>query len=130
MKRIHVVAVVLCLLGGAGAGLLYQELRRPPPAAASVQTGNYSAYLPEGGRKVVFYSLSACEFCKLARGLLEKHSIAYELRELDASEAHREQARALGARSVPLLIIGDHKVEGWDEARIVAILEQERFLQR
>lgn len=129
MKRIHVIAVLVCLLAGAGAGLAYRELRAPS-SAASVQTGDYSAYLPAGGRTVVFYSLSECQFCDLTRTLLDEHAVGYDERELGSNAAFREQARALEARSVPLLLIGDHKVEGWDEAQILAILEQERFLER
>ncbi|WP_407351197.1 glutaredoxin family protein [Luteimonas sp. R10] len=129
MKRIHLIAVAVCVLAGAGAGFAYQELRAPPSSAV-VQTGDYSAYLPEDGRKVVFYSLSTCQFCNLTRALLEENAVAYDERKLDADEAFLEQAHALNARSVPLLLVGGHKIEGYDEARILAVLEQERFLER
>jgi glutaredoxin len=129
MKKAHVLAIVVCLALGAGAGYAYQNLNRPAYPPALIETGDYRDYYREGDQRVIVYTLSTCSLCDRMRTLLDEHAIGYTEREIDSNAAFRTEALALNARSTPLLLIGNHKIEGYDEKRTLAILRQENLLK-
>ena len=70
------------------------------------------------------YSLSTWPHCKTAKEYLSQKGMAYE--EFDVGrdkEAAAEMIKISGARSVPVIAIGEEVIIGFDTARIAASLK-------
>lgn len=115
----------------AGAGLAYwhagpgQRADLPP---VQVDVGDYAAFHDAGGSRVVLYTLASCPVCGVAKQTLDAYGVEYAERRLDDAPSLREDIRALGARSVPLMIAGRHKVEGFDRQAYREALEAESLV--
>lgn len=129
MKWLRMGMVGLFALAGAGLAHWYsgpRERTALPPV--QVQLGDYSAFHDPGGARVVLYTLASCPVCGVAKQALDAHGVAYAERRLDDAPSLRDDLRALGARSVPLMIVGRHKVEGFDREVFRETLEAESLL--
>jgi glutaredoxin 3 len=68
--------------------------------------------------EVIVYTTRTCPYCRLAKDLLSRRSVAY--REVDVTD--REEFRDLlerltGGRTVPQVVIGGRPVGGYEELR-------------
>ncbi len=130
LKNIAIVAVALAL--GLGAGYLYRNsplgTNEQSAPQANVLKGDYSAIYASANAPVVIYTLKSCASCTQAKALLKERGIAFAERGLDDSKAFRQEAKSLGARRTPLLLIGDSGIEGYDERTILETLEKHRLL--
>jgi glutaredoxin-like protein NrdH len=68
--------------------------------------------------QAIVYSSTNCSFCKQLKSFLEEQNIAYEERNIDENEAYREELARLGMMSVPLTLIGDKQILGFNPNRI------------
>lgn len=70
---------------------------------------------------VTLYMTPSCGYCARARQLLDSRGIQYTERDIEDPVVAAEW-RALGGQGVPLLIVGQTRVQGFDQARIEAAL--------
>ncbi|TRY27508.1 glutaredoxin family protein [Brevibacillus sp. LEMMJ03] len=68
--------------------------------------------------QAIVYSSTNCGFCKQLKTYLEEQNISYEERNIDENETYREELRRLGVMSVPLTLIGDKQILGFNPTRI------------
>lgn len=74
-------------------------------------------------KEIKIYSLSTWPHCKTAKEYLSQKGMAYE--EFDVGkdkEAAKEMIKISGARSVPVIAIGEEVIIGFDAPRIDAAL--------
>lgn len=62
---------------------------------------------------VVMYSTQWCPYCRQARAYFERHKIAYVEYDVEASAQNRAQFQALNGRGVPLILVGDKRMQGF-----------------
>ena len=76
-------------------------------------------------KKVVIYSTPTCPFCKRAKEYLSRRKISYT--EIDVSQ-DREKAREMteksGQMSVPVILIDDEIVVGFDQSLLGKLLPE------
>lgn len=72
---------------------------------------------------VLLYSSSGCPYCKKARDFLSEHNIAYEDIDVYQSERGREDFRKLGAIGVPIFVVGDTKLIGYEKDQLEDLLK-------
>jgi glutaredoxin len=65
--------------------------------------------------QVLLYSASWCGKSKRAKQLLESSGVAYQEIDIDRREGAREDLATLRSPGVPVLVIGDRKIIGFDE---------------
>jgi len=73
---------------------------------------------------VVIFTSPTCTYCRLAKQFLDKHSIQYI--EKDVSKNHntaQELMNKSGQMGVPVVIIGDITIVGYDEAAMKKALK-------
>lgn len=72
--------------------------------------------------RITLYSIRQCPACRQARVYLTQRGLAFQ--ELDVSTSLRAQKALarLGTRSVPVILIGDARVEGFDRRRLESLL--------
>lgn len=123
LTTIAVIAVALGL--GVGAGYLVRNTGLfGGGGGVEITQGDYSAVYAKAGGEVVLYSLSTCPFCHKAKELLDKRNVRYVERVIDKDEAARKEADGLKINSVPVIYIGDQSMHGFDEAKLVELLDK------
>lgn len=74
-------------------------------------------------KNVTIYTTPTCSYCKAAKAFFKEHNIAYN--EYDVA-ADREKAQEMinksGQMGVPVILVGDDLIVGFDEDRLKTLL--------
>lgn len=72
--------------------------------------------------RVTLYSTRNCPHCKRAKQYLQQKGVRFQ--EFDVQQNARAQKAfaRLGARGVPVILVGDTRVDGFDKGRLDALL--------
>lgn len=108
------------------AGLL---LGRYVPQLISMLTpkyseGNFSSYYPDARTKVIVYGTKTCPYCVKTRAYLQARNVGFADLDVDKSEKGKRDFEQLGGKGVPLILIGNRRIVGFDKASIDAALEK------
>lgn len=95
-------------LGGA-------PLPRNTVAAASVAQSRTM-------KQVVIYTTSHCPYCKQAKQYFAQKGIRYREIDVETSMSGKEAFRKLGGNGVPLIMVGDKKVDGFNAQELDRLL--------
>lgn len=129
MKTLRITVFLLTAMGlGLGAGYLYSSNPLNDLAGPTVRTGDYAPIQTRVNSSVVLYATSTCPYCAKARALLDAREVRYAELAVDASADAAAEARSLGAVAVPFILIGSDSIEGYDEERILELLERQALL--
>lgn len=74
-----------------------------------------AAVTPAEGKEVVIFGTARCGYCIRARRYMDQHGIPYDDRDVDTNALYQQQMRALGARGVPMIVMGSSKMNGFSE---------------
>lgn len=80
--------------------------------------GDFSTYYPDKSIPVAVYGTQTCPFCIKTREFLASNNIAFSDLDIDQSEKARSNFKALGAEGVPVVLIGNRMIRGFDEKQI------------
>ena len=123
VKSLALAALVpLCFVVGLYAGPRAVQLYRawfPPPQFVQ---GDYASIYARAGKPVVMYATTTCPYCAKARSLFAERGVTYVEYQIDKSKEHDEAFKRLGLPGVPVLFIGDRRIDGYREAAIVEAL--------
>lgn len=78
----------------------------------------------DGTAQVTLYSAVWCKYCRQAKAFFAKRGVRYAERDVDTAEARAEYDR-LGARGVPVILVGRQRMDGFDQGRMESILRSE-----
>lgn len=110
-----ILAVLALVLGGLPAAREYVEgLTLPEP-----HTGHLTA-------PVVMYSTQWCPYCRKAEAYFKRHKIAFIEYDIEASVENRERFTRLGGSAVPLILVGDRRMQGFSARSFKALLDESR----
>jgi glutaredoxin len=73
--------------------------------------------------KVVIYTTPTCGYCKLTRAFLSKHKIAYTDYDITTDSQAQKRYRDLNGNGVPLIFIGDQRINGYNEYLLRRMLD-------
>jgi len=73
-------------------------------------------------KKVVIYSSSTCAYCVTAKDYFKDQGIDYEEKNVSTDIDARKELMAKGHMGVPVIIIEDEEIVGFDKAKIDAAL--------
>jgi glutaredoxin len=88
-----------------------------PAPAAKAPSG-------DGTARVTLYSAVWCKYCKQAKAFFAKRGVRYAERDVDTADARSEYER-LGARGVPVILVGRQRMDGFDQRRMESMLRSE-----
>jgi glutaredoxin len=90
--------------------------------AATLTTADAQNALPQPAQPVVMYATSWCPYCAKAREYFARTGTAYTEYDIEKSaDAHAEFKR-LGGRGVPLILVGNQKMAGFNELAFESLL--------
>ena len=73
--------------------------------------------------KVKVYGTERCPYCHMAKDFLKEHKIEFEDIDVGSNqEAAREMVEKSGQMGVPVIMIGDEIIVGFDRERIKQVL--------
>lgn len=71
--------------------------------------------------EVIFYSAVWCPYCKVAKSYLAARGIAYQEFDIDSKAGMASFANAGGGKSVPLILAGTQRVQGFSASAYDAL---------
>lgn len=87
-----------------------------PVVSGTASTG---ATRPE----IKMYATDWCGYCRKAREHFARQGIRYTELDVDKSPAARAEYQRLGARGVPVILVGTQRMNGYSEERLAAMLK-------
>ena len=72
--------------------------------------------------KVVVYTSNTCPYCTMAKDYLKEKGVEFEEKNVQNDAAARDELISMGYTGVPVLVIGEEEIVGFDRARIDAAL--------
>ncbi len=120
VKTVAVYALILALGLGAGHALpqVWQMVK------PKYNTGDFKAFHPNAKTQVVVYGTATCPYCIQARDYLKQRKVAFgDFDVKDGGKGQRDYA-TLGAKVVPVILIGNRRLEGFNEKAVADALEE------
>ena len=68
--------------------------------------------------EVKMYATSWCPYCAKARTYFSRRGIAYVEVDIEKSREGRAEYDRLGARGIPVILVGPQRMNGFSEARL------------
>lgn len=90
-----------------------QYYLNPPPDYSAAHDG-----------KAVLYATDWCGYCKKTRALLNEHKIAFVEYDIEKSAEGAEQHKRLGGRGVPVLLINQKVIRGYNPQAVLNIIKK------
>lgn len=84
--------------------------------------GNFAAYYPDAKTRVIVYGTETCPFCIKTRAYLTERHVPFIDIDVNKSEKGKQDYAQLGGKGVPLILIGNRKMTGFDQPTIDAAL--------
>lgn len=78
----------------------------------------------KAGNSVVMYSAEWCGYCKKARRYFEANSISFEEYDIEKSSKGQRDYKKLNGRGVPIILVGDRRMNGFSESSFNKIYKQ------
>lgn len=76
---------------------------------------SYDTSVFEADKKVIMYSASWCGVCKKAKRYFQTQNIPYKEFDIEKSRKGRTEFRKLGAKGVPVILVGKKRMNGFTE---------------
>lgn len=75
-------------------------------------------------KKVQIYSTPSCSYCHMAKEFFKKNNVSYEDFDVAVNlEKRRDMVEKSGQMSVPVILIDDEIIVGFDKAKISKLLD-------
>lgn len=65
-------------------------------------------------KPIIIYSMEDCVECHFVKKLLAEQGISYEVRDIDNSEKYKKEVEQYGYLGVPVTVVGDRAVKGFN----------------
>lgn len=72
---------------------------------------------------VIMYSTVRCGYCRKARAYFKANGIAYTDYDVETSNKGRQDYQRMGARGVPVILVGDKRLNGFSESAFASLYE-------
>lgn len=74
-------------------------------------------------KKVIIYSTPTCHYCNLAKEFFDENKVVYEAFDVASNtEKRREMMEKSGQLGVPIILVDDEVVVGFDRSRLAQLL--------
>ncbi len=139
------LAAMLVCMPGSMAGTIYKWKdangrvhigdQPPDPSSAqqiSVRVNTYKSSAVEGREnahksareKVVIYTTSRCGYCKKAKAWFRSRGVAFTEYDVENSNKGQRDYKKLGGSGVPIILVGEQRLNGFSEGRLGAALRK------
>ncbi len=89
------------------SNLLAERSRLAVPSSGSESVAKASS------QRVVMYTTARCPACKAAKQYMAQRGISYDEKDVETVPSYLTEFQQLGGRGVPLILVGDKRMEGF-----------------
>ncbi len=75
-------------------------------------------------KNVVVYTSSTCPYCTLAKDYLKEKGVDFEEKNISTSREAREELMEKGHTGVPVVVIDNEEIVGFDKSKIDTLLDK------
>lgn len=122
-KKDAVIYTFLVLLVTILVYFLVSFILKPVPATV-FDEGDFSNYFNGKKARVIIYGTSWCRSCAAARDYLKSKHVDFIDYDIDYSDDAKSQYLELGGKTVPLLLIGNRRLRGFNPKMVKDALAQ------
>ncbi len=79
--------------------------------------------------KVTIYTSNKCPNCKQAKTYLQKHNVRFVEFNVEQNQRAFKEFHRLGARGVPVTMIGDIRVDGFQPKKLEHALKKKQLIE-
>ena len=100
----------------------------PAAKKVTIRDNSVSSGLANTGvaaKDVVIYTASWCGICKTAKAYFNEQGIDFEEFDIDRNPRGKRDFARLGGRAVPVILVGDQRMNGFDAARFQVLYQAE-----
>ena len=84
--------------------------------------------MPSGkAPRITLYTAPGCGHCRQLKDFLRRNRIPHGEQDISRSRRAETEFRRLGARGVPVLVIGKERVDGFNPKRLTQVLRKAGF---
>jgi glutaredoxin len=83
----------------------------------------------DSGQRVMVYSAVWCGVCTRAKAFLKSRAVPFTEYDIETSRKGREDYRRLQGTGVPIILVGDERMNGFSATRLTGMLEQAGHLR-
>ncbi|MBC3873470.1 glutaredoxin family protein [Undibacterium flavidum] len=112
MKTLKTISVYLVIIG-AGIMIGYVLPRLPNLLQKKYTEGEYSNFFPNQSKTVILYGTATCSFCRSTREFFKANKIDFFDVDVQTSELAAKKHAELGGGGVPVTIIGNRLIRGF-----------------
>jgi glutaredoxin len=76
-----------------------------------------------GTAKVRLYTTTWCGYCKRAKAYLQARGTPYQEIDVETSAQGQSEFQALGGRGVPVILVGNQRMDGYSEGTLAGMLK-------
>ena len=91
--------------------------------SAPAESAPAAPHAPNAARPVVIYTTSHGGYCVKAKQYLAQKGVAYQEINVENSSTAQAEFKRLGGNGVPLILVGDRRIEGFDQAALDQALQ-------
>ncbi len=73
-------------------------------------------------KKVSVYTSNTCPYCTMAKDYLKEKNIDFEEKNIQEDKAARDELMKMGHLGVPVIVIGEEEIVGFDQRKIDELL--------
>jgi len=73
--------------------------------------------------EIKMYATDWCGYCRKARDYFARNGIRYTELDVEKVPAARDEYQRMGARGVPVILVGTQRMNGYSEERLAAMLK-------
>lgn len=73
-------------------------------------------------QNIIVYSRNFCPHCVQVKKYLTENNVQFEERNVDANEAYMEELFNMGMRAVPVTVVGEQKILGFNATQLKSVL--------
>jgi glutaredoxin-like protein NrdH len=75
-------------------------------------------------KQVIVYSTQDCIECNMVKQMLTQEGIPFEVRDVLANPEYQEEVEKFGFLGVPVTVVADQAVKGYNPTELKKLLEQ------
>lgn len=72
--------------------------------------------------EIIVYSGIHCAPCDAVKAFLKEHGFSYTEKNINQDKAARQELRDMGITSIPVTVIGETKIQGFERERLETAL--------
>jgi glutaredoxin len=72
--------------------------------------------------RITLYGTSDCPHCRQAKQYLERRGLKFQVLDVRRNARAQKAFARLDARSVPVILVGETRIDGFDKRRLDALL--------